>query len=60
MTVEAPGSTTDHDRDSVGEVSIADANQIGNDSDSSSDLQESAADSGPKSANRGLSHMFGY
>ena len=50
MTVEAPGSTTDHDRDSVGEVSIADANQIGNDSDSSSDLQESAADSGPKSA----------
>ena len=48
--MEASGSTIDHDRDSMVEVSGDDAEQGGNESDSSSDLQQSAADSGPESA----------
>ena len=44
------GSTLDHDRDSVVEVSGDDADWSGDHSDLSSDPQESAADCGPKSA----------
>ena len=45
LSVEALGSTIDHDRDSVVEITEDDANQSGDESDSSSDSQESAADS---------------
>ena len=47
LVAEASGSTIGHDTDSVVEVSGDDANQSGNESDSSSDLLESTADSGP-------------
>ena len=50
--MEALGSTLYHDTYSAVEVSGDDVNQRGNESDSSSDLQESAADSGPESATR--------
>ena len=52
LAMEAAGSTIDCDRDSLVEVSKDDADQSGNETDSSSDLQESAADSGLKSATR--------
>ena len=50
LAVEASGSIIDHDRDSTVEVGGNNAGQSGNESDLSSDLQESAADSGPNSA----------
>ena len=50
LAAEALRSTTDCDRDSMVEVSGDDANQSGNESDSSSDSPESAADFGSKSA----------
>ena len=52
LAVEASGNTIDHDRDSVVEVHRDDANQSGDKSDSSGDLLESVAYSGPKSATR--------
>ena len=48
--MEPWGSTVDYDRDFAVEVSGHDAYQGCNESDSSSDLQESVADSGPESA----------
>ena len=50
LAAEALGSTIDCDRDSMVEVSRHDADQSDDESDSSSDMQESAADPGPKSA----------
>ena len=50
LAAEAAGSTIDCDRDSVVEASRDDADQSGDESDSTSDLLGSAADSGPKSA----------
>ena len=50
FAAEAFGSTIDCDRDSAVEVSWDDADQSGKESDSSSGLQESVADSGPESA----------
>ena len=49
LAAEAFGSTIDHDKDSVVEVTRGDANQSGHESESSSDSQESVADSDPKS-----------
>ena len=48
--MEVSESTIAHDRDSAVEVSRDDTNQNGDEPDSSSDLQKSAADSGPRSA----------
>ena len=50
LAAEAFGSTIDHDRDYAVEVIRDDANKSGDQSHSSSDSQESAADAGPKSA----------
>ena len=48
--MEASGSTLDHDRDSVVEVSSNDADPGDNESDSYSDSQESITNYGPESA----------
>ena len=49
LAVEASGSKVDCDRDSAVEVSRNGANKSGDESYSSSDLQESATDTGSKS-----------
>ena len=50
--MEASESIIDHDGDSAVEVSRDGTDQSSNESDSSCDLQESAADYGPESATR--------